>query len=146
MKLPTRISDEIDAYQNRYRHPDLARFDVSNVFSLLPEHGSSFPEADRWPASWPLGSRPGVYLVFDGTMTLRYVGKAAALGARLSAHFRYESGRGSPCQAVGEWSATPAFLVTVSVHESFEAPSFEEYLIDRLQPPDNRMWIRRPGE
>ena len=53
----------------------------------------------------------------------------ASLGSRMAAHDHRVP--------MAPWRQRAAFVVLVTVDEPFEAPSLEEYLIDRLRPPGN---------
>ena len=78
-------------------------------------------------------------------MQLLYVGKASLLGRRLSTYFQYTEGRGSGCKVVHEdsWKTPPSFVATFALMESFEAAALEEYLIVRLNPQENSLWVSR---
>lgn len=139
MELPARIVDVISTYHDEYRHPKLPRPEISRLYALFPDEEYAKDALIGWPADWPFGGRPGVYLIFDATMDLRYIGKASVLGRRLSQYFYYESGRGSRCvvRNPSGWKKLPAFIAAVAVTKTFEAPSLEEYLITTLGPPEN---------
>jgi len=77
-------------------------------------------------------------------MQLSYIGKTFDFGWRLSQHFKWSEGRGKGvCQPQGTWKIRPMFLATLPVIESFEAPGLEEFLISKLNPPDNRNGTQR---
>lgn len=85
--------------------------------------------------SWPNANHAGVYALFDENMGLLYIGKASCnttLGYRLGKHFdRF----GKP-RHVAEFEAVRyAATVPFPDDRSFEAPSVEEFLIARLNPP-----------
>lgn len=142
MPVPQHILEAISHYHETYRHPNLQRPEVSGIYSLFPEEVCSVAAQYRWPDSWPNADRPGVYFIFGPSMELLYVGKAAWLGRRLGDYFKWLAGRGSGCRIVhGGWKTRPAFLATAALSESFEAPALEEYLIPRVKPAENGLWI-----
>lgn len=97
-----------------------------------------FDIIEDWYSNWPNDADAGVYGVFDEQMALLYIGKANKIGNRLGQHFgRDESGKGGTTKQSG-WSKAPRYIATVSVIETWEASSLEEYLIKTLQPPDNK--------
>ena len=50
-------------YEEKYRHPNLTRFLVSNKYDLFPEKENT---ENCWPQCYPYADRPGVYLIMDG--------------------------------------------------------------------------------
>ena len=151
------VRAHVSRYCEMYRHPNLEKLSLSQVYSLVAGVGepprqatqapSAAPHQDQeasppfgWPGTWPNSGEPGVYLVFDTAMNLLYVGKASmsnGIGARLNGHFGYATDGTRGCAPRGTWSAPPAYVVAIGVPHSFEAPALEEYLILELQPPDN---------
>lgn len=135
----------VSEYHDTYRHPNLATLQVQGLYELFPAAGSQAPL--RWPGPWPYVDQPGVYLIFDAELKLLYVGKDARLGRRLGTYFQYQAGRGTTCRIVDAlaWGSQPAFVATVAVSKTFEAPSLEEYLIAKLRPSLNKLWATRDG-
>jgi hypothetical protein len=133
----------LEEYQAKYRRPGLPELELSGLYALFPEQGP--PAAGlawRWPDPWPNGWRKGVYLLFNGSGRLLYVGKASMnnfIGSRLSSHFHTDHSTKACKVAAPGWSEQPVYLATLAVPEemSFEAPALEEYLIERLAPSDN---------
>ena len=114
------LREAVEAYCATRRHPDLP------AFTVHPAQG-----VQAWWGS-PESARPGCYAFFDAAGLLLYVGKAsmgASLGSRMAAHDHRVP--------TAPWRQRAAFVVLVTVAEPFEAPSLEEYLIDRLRPPGN---------
>ena len=139
-----RVRTFVSEYHAHYRNPSLSSLEVSGLYCVSPDAAERSEASSAWPETWPYAWYPGVYLIFDSNVSLLYVGKAsfgAGVGHRLSAHFCFESDGSRACKVRGSWSARPAFLATIPVEEPFEAPSLEEYLIGKLQPPDNRRGI-----
>jgi hypothetical protein len=137
------VQRELAEYERRYRHPDQLPLTISGLYDLFPGQptpASALTER-RWPQTWPNADGRGVYLVFDHELSLRYIGKASmrsSIGARLGTYFGYAEDRSCKILHTG-WRVQPRFLVTVAVPDEtpWEAPAIEEYLIKRLQPPDN---------
>ena len=68
-------------YEEKYRHPNLTRFLVSNKYDLFPEKENT---ENCWPQCYPYADRPGVYLIMDGNENVLYIGKSSvAIGGRL---------------------------------------------------------------
>ncbi|WP_151444881.1 nucleotide excision repair endonuclease [Halomonas lysinitropha] len=134
------IKREIESYHQNYRHSDLNPPNVSDIYNLFPK-GELGGGENSWPSTWPNNGLPGVYFIFDEDLVLLYVGKAKNLGSRLSSYFKYASDR--TCRVKDtSWRVKPHFLLTASVDRFFEAPSLEEYLIEKLQPSHNSIGVR----
>ena len=143
----TAVLERVKEYSDTYRKPGLAPFEVSDSYSLFPVNETPDP---KWPQPYPSGKRQGVYLIFDETMNLLYVGKASmsnTMESRLSAYFSYDSDK-KTCKVKKQetWSAKPRFLITIAVppDSSFEAPALEEFLIKSFgdELPDNKVGTR----
>ena len=145
----------MDEYLNEYRlNPNLEALEISGIYDLFPDQSSSdkdIQKAAAWPDRWSNSERPGIYAIFDASLELLYVGKASMgsyLGARLSSYF--QGSPKEPCKVLHTWvnhegeTVTPRYVITVAVPKEtpWEAPALEEYLIDQLKPPSNRMGIR----
>lgn len=96
--------------------------------------------------TWPNNGRPGCYAIFDCSFNLIYIGKAKNLGKRLGDYFKVDPDdptrkRGVP-KIKDAWKPDPNFVLTVGLDNAYEAPSLEEYLIEKLQPRGNRIGIR----
>lgn len=131
---PQRVNEAVANYQNTYRHPNLRPLVVSGLYALFPDETPSFPTEFSWEKHpWPGARHPGVYLIFDADVDLRYIGCANVLGRRLNDYFKYISGRGSVCRVVHTgWRSPPRFVATITVEKPFEAGALEEYLIGKL--------------
>jgi len=137
MSLPEPVQTAIDEYQTRYRNPQLPRLEVSGLYALRPV--ASHDPRLAWPEEWPSSGRPGVYIIFGADHQILYIGRADVLGVRLGNYFAPVAGRGSACRVKSsDWGGDdPAFVGTVAVTHRFEASSFEEFLIEKLQPRTN---------
>ena len=141
------VLSKVREYQDRYRSPSLARFDISGRYSL---DRSEKPNDDlHWPNKYPHSDRAGVYLIFDEGMVLLYVGKASmgsCIGARLGSYFGYAPDK-ETCQPRHEWKkGQPRYIIAVAVPEDspFEAPALEEFLIREYGDSlENRVGIAR---
>jgi excinuclease UvrABC nuclease subunit len=81
-----------------------------------------------------------MYIILGANLKVLYIGKAGLLGKRLAAYFHYVPGS-KRCKIVDEhqWVGKPQFVATIAVPSEtfFEASAIEEYLINRLHPPNN---------
>jgi len=125
--------DEVIEYMNtNYPRPNMVPLVRSEPYSL----------ENDWPSIYPNADSPGVYVFFDHSMNLLYIGKAscgADIGSRLDKYIEYgPDNKYKFKQDKVKYSAT-RFLATISVpdYRSFEAPAVEEFLIKRLKPPLN---------
>jgi GIY-YIG catalytic domain len=132
--VPTQVLNAVADYQKTYRHPDLHPLEVSGLYDLFPQEPTAVNAQFRWPEDqWPNAKKPGVYLIWDSDMSLRYVGRTTLLGKRLHNYFRDSAGPGSPCRIYHPgWKSRPRFVATIPVEKSFEAGSLEEYLMAAL--------------
>ena len=115
---------------------------LSGWYSLFPEEVGCADTPYKWPAKFPNAGKPGVYLIYDAKMLIRYVGMTTNdLNQRIGCYFRYESGRGSGCKInekmLPPWKARPYYVRTIPLVDSSEAQYLERFLIDTLRPPDN---------
>lgn len=142
---PKTLRDVLEAlnhYKAHFRRDGLLPLEFSGLQALFPELESAPEVTSKWPEAWPFGSRQGVYFVFGSQIRLLYIGKASMrhpVGARLSCWFKYDR-PGSGCKVVHSgWSELPRFVAVLAVPDgmAFEAPALEEFLIERLSPPDN---------
>ena len=135
------LKRELTKYHRKYRHPDLADLTPSDLYALFPEDAEPLATM-RWDQQWPNSDHGGVYLIFNKTGKLLYVGKAWIIGHRLSSYFRYPQprGEGNRCEIVHRWTDNPTdrpmYIATVAVPDEskFEAAALEEYLIRELKP------------
>lgn len=138
-----RIEKAVEEYAASYRRADLPQMEVSRPYALFPdEEEPQLEVAWRWPEPWPNGLSRGVYFVLARGGGLLYVGKAsikATIGSRLAHWFQTEKAT-QACKVVHPgWTDKPMYVATLAVADdmSFEAPALEEYLIQKLSPPDN---------
>jgi excinuclease UvrABC nuclease subunit len=114
---------------------------MGDLYALFPDEEITLEVGHRWPGLWPDGGGPGIYFVFGSEGQLLCVSKASmnsSMGARLSHWFKMERPSGR-CAVVHGWTERPAYIATLPIPAdlTFEAPAIEEYLIGRLNPPDN---------
>ena len=132
------IVEAVKAYQSKYRNPNLPEFEISDYYDLKED----------WPDGyWPHNERTGCYVILGANEEILYVGKASLgsfIGKRLSDHFGY--GPNKECVPQGNWSAEPRYVMSIAVHDAFEAPSLEEYLLGELRPADNTIGYRGSTE
>jgi hypothetical protein len=141
-KTLTDVLEALNHYKSHFRRDGLVPLEFSGLQALFPELESAPEVTSKWPEAWPFGNRQGVYFVFGSQARLLYIGKASMrhpVGARLSSWFQYAKPSGG-CKVVHNgWSEPPRFIAVIAVPEgmAFEAPALEEFLIERLSPPDN---------
>jgi hypothetical protein len=129
--VPQKVLDAVEHYQNNYRHPKLRRLEVSGLYDLRADEPTSVVAQSFWPnPPWPNHDQPGVYLIWDQEMSLRYVGRATTLGVRL--HDRFKEGPDGRCVMEDGWKSKPRFVATIPVERTFEAGALEEYLMAGL--------------
>ncbi len=128
----------INEYQKKYRHPDLAPFKCVGEYSL---NGEVRPAQHTWPDSYPSGDASGIYAVFHFAELL-YVGKAShqPLSWRMGSHWKYSEDKSHAAPKSPNWSKPPTHLCFWAVPDDsrFEAAALEEYLISKLDLPDNK--------
>ena len=138
----TDVIEAINYYKTHFRRESLPPLEFSGLQALFPELELVAEVTSRWPEAWPFGWRRGVYFIFGTQIRLLYIGKASMghpVGARLSSYFQYARPAKSCTVVHAGWSEQPRFVAALAVPEgmSFEAPALEEFLIERLSPPDN---------
>lgn len=144
MTTLTEVIEAIARYHSKYRNPLLPAPTVSGLYSLKPRDFAVSDSLMSWPHPWPSADKPGIYLILDGSERLLYIGKAAALGQRVSTYFRYATDGSKACVPYHSgWTTEPVYVVTVALMEKFEPPSLEEYLIGKFNPPDNKTWTSK---
>ena len=133
-----KVREVVERYHQTYRHPALPALQISGLYALFPDQTTATVQYS-WPKDpWPNASQPGVYLIFDALLDLRYIGKARCLGKRLHNYFAEGPAPERTCRVVHTtWRADPKFVATIAVHKPFEAPSLEEFLINALRPAEN---------
>ena len=124
---------KIAEYSKKYRHPNLEPICESEIYSLDVDW-----KADK---QWPFSDNYGVYAILQQDEVL-YIGKASEgkLGYRLSAHITKDN-NGNPQLDPNKWKEEPTNIMTFKVPKDspFEASSLEEFLIQELKPPLNKI-------
>ena len=123
--------NEVKTYADRY---NLCGYETDKEpYDLIADWS-----ADNY---WPNTDKQGVYAIFCVDNKLLYVGKASlsnSIGRRLSTYFmNNDEAEGATSKLGQSWSRDPRYILTVRVKNAWEAPSLEEYLINRLRPIDN---------
>jgi hypothetical protein len=132
--------DAVAEYVSRYRRTDLPPLEVGAALDLYPARvaPATFIPQLTWEHPWPFNNRAGVYMIYDETLQLMYIGKVSM--SRFFGHRLYEYfGNGDTCTPKMEWLHPARFVINIAVPEEmpFEAPALEEFLIRKLQPPCN---------
>lgn len=129
-----KVQGAIDDYCRKYAIDP--GFQLSEPYHLERQWKSTtIPNADRC----------GCYFFYGEPGDLLYIGKvslAHTLGRRTTSYFRVDPETARPKTKDAAWSDAPVWLQTLSVNEPYEAPSLEEYLIDRFRPPSNTQMRR----
>ena len=98
------------------------------------------------PESWktdsfPHSAQPGVYLFLDRSGLVQYIGKASfGLGKRVGSEYIGHSGTLKNAKVQG---VATLFTIPLDKQLFFLAPTIEEFLIHQLNPPINRVGVRR---
>lgn len=128
-----KLKEVLSKYHSNWRNPRLAPLKTSEPYDLDNDFDKFYPCA----------TEPGCYMFFSKDWEISYIGKAVNLGRRIGSYLRQDR-PSRKMLLLYEWKLQPRYIVAVSVKERFEAPSLEEYLIQRLDPPDNtqgRNWV-----
>ncbi len=135
MKL-TEVKKLIEEYQEKYRHTNLAKFDISSIYDLFPDKNTN-KEFQKWSETYQHNGRYGVYLIMNDNFEIIYVGESNNIGKRLGNYFGYDSKK--DCLIKQTWSEQPRYICTIAIDNEtwFERLALEEYLIYHIQPIDN---------
>ncbi len=123
------LTEAVHEYEQTCRNPDLPAFEISPVYDTQT----------NWDTGYPFGDRAGCYAFFDANKKLVYIGKASLshiLGRRIDSYF-LRSGSSPSAVLKHQWESPPRYIVSIAVSKPYEAPSLEEFLIDKLQPSEN---------
>lgn len=99
----------------------------------------------HWPPTsygevWSGGPWSGVYLIFDRSDVLLYVGKAVSIGTRMNAYFQGRDASRVVDTRLAEKDAGIVRIVALNDDGSgihYLAPALEWFLISKLGPPCN---------
>ncbi|KAA5602884.1 hypothetical protein [Blastochloris sulfoviridis] len=108
-------------YCNEFRHPALMSFGVFH-HTIKSWRGTSE------------SYKSGCYVYFSEDYKPLYIGKASfakSIGDRLFAHDHR--------LPMSWWRENAASVTLITVANAFEAPSFEEFLIEQLRPAGNKV-------
>jgi excinuclease UvrABC nuclease subunit len=148
MKTYEDVKKKIKTYVKNFRRNDVGNLEVSDLYDLFPDRKAKTPEkvTAKWPDDYPYQSHRGVYIIFDDSLHLLYIGKASmgnCLGNRLANYFGYADDRQACRIWHDDWTKEPRYIMTVAVpiDMPFEAPALEEYLVTSLQPCNNTQGI-----
>jgi hypothetical protein len=128
----TKARETIDTYCRKYAISPL--FKMSDPYELT---------AENWTNAIPFPNDAGCYFFYAADGSLLYVGKASLtndLAGRVTSYFQT---RGGFLLEKYQWNTPPACVITLKVNHPYEAPSLEEYLIEKLQPPENSVGVRK---
>lgn len=144
-----KLKEAVQTYSSSYRHPGMPPIVFSERYELFPASPPTDSNEPKWPNTYPFADSFGVYVMCSEELELLYIGKASLdyLGSRVSTYFGYQEPRNreSGCKIRHKWDTVPYYILCMAVPDDsrFEAAALEEYLIDVLQPSENRMGKRR---
>jgi len=121
-----------------YPRPGIGPLELSSPFYLDRQYPDDYwPHRRDWgqgPGGWDVA---GVYLFFDHSGALLYVGKTYNLAKRLSGYFK--QGPNREAVPTSEKSRGVSFVRVISLPKGhgFEAAAVESFLIQELAPPRN---------
>ncbi len=126
-----RLSAALDELNARYPRPGIDPLVLSEAYDVKTD----------WVKYYPGVGKPGAYALFDEKWRLLKVGKSSGdLGIRLGSYFRHDGQGAGQFARPSPWkSDTDArFIVAIELPpgHAFEAAAIEEFLIDRLSPPN----------
>ena len=132
--------ENINNYQENYRHPNLDKLEISGLYDLFPKHKTERIIVEAWPNKWIFSGEAGVYLFLDENLDIVYIGKANHFGNRFGSYFSYAKD-GKTCNLKNNWKINPRYVVTVAVPNTskFENLSLEGYLLSKIVTSDNTM-------
>jgi hypothetical protein len=136
------LTDKVDEYCAKYRHPDLEAFTLGPLYDLFPGQAGGKLHADlKWNETWPSNGQAGVYAFLDGSGSLVYIGKSSmksSVSARLNAYTSYGPEKSCKLKHDG-WIVQPRYVFIIGVPRttSFEAAALEEFLIREIPTSDN---------
>lgn len=148
-KIPPVVSELMESTRRaRYTIKDLERA-VARINSDFPRPGivlslsKPYDLGTSFGRYYPGYDRPGVYVMLNEAYEVLYVGKSSAgLGGRLGNYFKRGKSRR---EGMAKWPEFDPvrYLVTLKLPKRrfFEAPSIEEFLIWKLQPPLNTLGV-----
>ncbi len=120
MANPQEIEELMKDYCLTQRHPDLPPF-------VFGQHQTR----TNWEGT-DLSYKAGCYVIFNRAEEAIYIGKAsfkATMGTRLKAHNRKKDDK---------WNEA-VFVRMIEVTQPFEAPSLEEFLLNRITTKYNKV-------
>lgn len=129
-----KLQAAIDEYCKKWRKPGLSEIKLSAVYDLIDDWNDGNP--------WPNPGDTGIYAILDANKKLLYLGKASmgsSIAKRLSAWFKYRPDRSFRTNPRHTWNHKPFFVVSAAVDKEapWEASALEEFLIHKLDPPEN---------
>lgn len=134
-----KIIELIDQYSEKYRGPNLEKFEIGNQYFLFPN--SEIQNKSGWPKKWQFCGNAGVYLFIDKNDEVIYVGETTHFGNRFGSYF---SGKIDNLLK-HNWSSKPHSVLQIKVpsESSFERLALEEYLIKKTNPLENKRFNYR---
>ena len=119
------LQAKIDVYCNRYCINPV--FKASKPLDIERDLTAQYPNSDR----------AGCYAIYTASGELLYIGKASnknVMGERLGHHFHYSADKTALVPRKDWGGKKPQIIRTIRVHQPYEAPSLEEFLVRELRP------------
>lgn len=128
--------EDVDKLLHEYNQKYNTQFKMSMKYALFPKE-----DEYGYTKSWPGNGSAGVYFLMSEDNHLIYVGQSKDLGQRFYQHFPpKENSSKSTCTFSENWSIKPysIYVTTTPENAKWERLSLEEYLIQNLNPIDNK--------
>ena len=116
------------------------KYQFQNTESRLADWPANYRDVFRDSDDRPKELKNGVYLFFDKSDKLIYVGHAVSIGSRLGSYFQYDTDRSCKVKKDMFKDATYGRVISLPENLKFLGPSLECFLIARLSPPLNFLW------
>lgn len=156
--VASKTVNDVDLALNNFKR--ILRDEIQKEIILSPQYrmvGNQGAEP-HWPASyksvWRKEPGNGVYIIFDESDHVIYVGKSVCIGTRLAAYFAYDDAelpdqpKSKKCKiidsAIRDASGVSVRAVVLSESREIRSPldalgpALEAYLIAHLDPPVNK--------
>ncbi len=108
-------------------HECIQKLKISERFRIKEDYeAQSFPNAEN----------AGVYFFTDADGHVLYVGKSSGLGRRIGTEYIGKEGTLKGTKIAG---AITLYTIPMEKDFGFMAPAIEEYLIEKIDPPNNKV-------
>tara|TARA_R110000868_G_scaffold217433_3_gene467524 strand:- start:488 stop:889 length:402 start_codon:yes stop_codon:yes gene_type:complete len=127
------VRNEITIFDTKFKRPGIDN--LANLFEYIDLSKKTW--AEFWAINGELKKHAEfacVYLLFDESKSLQYIGKADAFGKRMFQHFDVTNAK---------WKkiATGIGVIPIPSEHWFEISAIEAYLIKTLKPAHNKIGL-----